>query len=54
MPRYEFDEKIIPDVLTLEELTEMSYQYADEAERMYYTKWKRDLIKNAKKNGEKK
>ena len=53
MPRYEFDETVIPDVLTLEELTEMSYQYVDEAERMYYTKWKRDLIDNAKKDGEK-
>ncbi|MBQ7608968.1 MAG: hypothetical protein IJU76_13530, partial [Desulfovibrionaceae bacterium] len=29
------------------ELTEMSYQYVDEAEREYYTKWKKDLINNA-------
>ena len=50
MPRYEFDHKDIPDVITLEELSEMSYQYADEAEREYYTKWKRDLIEEADKN----
>ena len=51
MPRYEFDKKAIPDVTTLEELTEMPYQYADEAEKTYYTKWKRDLIANAEKDG---
>ena len=50
MPRYEFDQKATPDVITLEELTEMPYQYADEAEREYYTKWKRDLIDKADRN----
>ncbi len=44
MPRYELDQKEIPDVVTLEELSQMSYQYADEEERTYYTQWKRDLI----------
>ena len=53
LPRYGFDKKAIPDVLTLEELTEMPYQYVDEAEREYYTKWKKDLIDTAYNDGEK-
>ncbi len=54
MQRYGFDKKNIPDVITLEELTEMSYQYVDEAEREYYTKWQKDLINTtAYSNGEK-
>ena len=58
LPRYGFDKKNIPDVITLEELTEMSYQYVDEAEREYYTKWKKDLIdttayNDGKNDGEK-
>ncbi|MBQ7618161.1 MAG: hypothetical protein IJS50_04735, partial [Desulfovibrio sp.] len=50
MSRYEFEQKGIPDVVTLEELSEMPYQYADEAEREYYTKWKKDLIEKSEKN----
>ena len=58
MQRYGFDKKNIPDVITLEELTEMSYQYVDEAEREYYTKWQKNLINttaynNGKNDGEK-
>ncbi|MBQ7618160.1 MAG: hypothetical protein IJS50_04730 [Desulfovibrio sp.] len=53
MPRYEFEQKDIPDVVTLEKLSEMPYQYADEAEREYYTKWKKDLIEKSEKIGEK-
>ena len=49
MPRYEFEQKDIPDVVTLEKLSEMPYQYADEAEREYYTKWKKDLIEKVKR-----
>ncbi|MBQ7607234.1 MAG: winged helix-turn-helix domain-containing protein [Desulfovibrionaceae bacterium] len=52
MPRYEFDQKEIPDVATLEELSQMSYQYADEEERAYHTQWKRDLEAQWKKDFE--
>ena len=53
MPRYEIDPKDIPDVITLEELSTMSYQYADEAEKEYYTKWKKDLKANLYNEAEK-
>ena len=50
MPRYKIDKKFVPDTLTLEEFSGMSYQYADAAEEEYYTQWLRDIEEIVKRD----